>query len=67
MFAYIAQDLFLIPQYLDEIVENFSEELPKLLNKLCFMDETVGPNKTSNRLIFVLFGSLIKRRPDLQE
>lgn len=67
MLTYIAQDLFLIPQYFDEIVEYFSEELPKFLNKLCFMDGTVGPYKTCNRLIFVLLGSIIKHRQDLQE
>lgn len=68
MISYIAQELFVIPQYFDEIVENFSEELPKLLNSLVKCKEIAGSSQNTSHLpICVLLGKVVKQRPDLQE
>lgn len=68
MISYIAQELFVIPQYFDEIVENFTEELPKFLNKLVKGKKiAVSSTNTSHLPICVLLGKIVKQRPDLQE
>lgn len=67
MLTYIAQELFLIPQFFDEILEHFSEELPKLLNKLICYNKAGPSYNTSHLSKCVLLGKVVKQRPDLQE
>lgn len=68
MITYIAQELFVIPQYFEEILEHFSEELPKLLNKLVYCKEIAGSSQNTSHLPkSVLMGKIVKQRPDLQQ
>lgn len=68
MLTYIAQELFIIPHYFDEIIEFFSEELPKLLNKLvCSKELTETFHNITHLPKCVLLGKVVKLRPDLQE
>lgn len=64
----VTERLSMIPQYFDEIIENFSEELLKLLNSLVKCKEIAESAQYTRHLpICILLGKVVKQRPDLQE
>ncbi|KAK9869491.1 hypothetical protein WA026_003245 [Henosepilachna vigintioctopunctata] len=63
---YIGHQLLHIPQYLNDIVRLFSEELPKLLSTAIFFDDESYKFTHSRHLSnCVLLGRLLKLRPDI--
>ncbi|KAL3283545.1 hypothetical protein HHI36_006684 [Cryptolaemus montrouzieri] len=63
---YIGHELLHIPQYLEDIVTHFSEELPRLLSIAVFFDDEFYKFDQSRHVInCVLLGRVLKFRPDL--
>nr|XP_023017788.1 midasin [Leptinotarsa decemlineata] len=65
LFHYLSLELFLYPQYFEQIAEEFSTELPKLLNTALFNKEDQVDNHR-HILNCVLLGNILRKRRDLE-